>query len=450
MTTRPELTAGTAGTARTARTAGTAGTATGLAATAAALASIDLLIADREHVAEALRLATRLVRSAQAIEIDANLRLEALAADDPTISPEHLNAEATGRSLAGANRSIRRARAARALPALRALLASGHLGAEHLDAFDTAVRSLAKHLRPHLLGLQGSLGMLATAMTVEDFRARLDTAVRRIEGDDGVDRLQRQRRHVGVRTWTGRDGMWNLHGRFDAERAISLIEALRRATEARFHAEHPAETPDDPLLRHEFFQALGLADLMLGAAGGSARPEFVVTIDEQTLRGGRHAGSRIDCGRGVHLPIAALQAMAGRARFVPVVVDRHGVVIRQGRPVLSLDQLVDSLRRPVSLDHGRTRRHASQAQRRALRAMYRSCALPGCERHVDDCQPHHVEFWEHGGPTDLGLLLPLCKHHHDRLHAEHWHVELRADRSLVVRRDGEVIMSTGPPIEQWA
>jgi hypothetical protein len=61
-----------------------------------------------------------------------------------------------------------------------------------------------------------------------------------------------------------------------------------------------------------------------------------------------------------------------------------------------------------------------------------------------------VQFWEHGGPTDLALLLPLCKHHHDRLHAERWEVELRPDRSLVIRRHGEVIMTTGPPIAQWA
>ena len=99
---------------------------------------------------------------------------------------------------------------------------------------------------------------------------------------------------------------------------------------------------------------------MTGAAGGSGRPEFIVTIDEETLRHGRHRSSRVDCGRGVHLPIESLQAMAGRARFVPVVVDRHGVVIRQGRPVPTLDQLRKSLLHPVSLDHGRTRRYASR------------------------------------------------------------------------------------------
>jgi hypothetical protein len=421
-----------------------------LVSTASDLADIELDTADHQVVTEALRLATRLIRMAQAVELEADLRLVALAEADPSLDPEHLDAAATGRSPSKATAAIRRATAAQALPHLRALLAAGLVAAEHLDAFATALRSLRTGLRPRLLEQEESLARVAAHLTTEQFRARLDAAVRDIEGDDGVDRLQRQRRHVGARTWTGRDGMWNIHGRFDAERAVSLIEALRRATEARFHAEHPGETPDDPLLRHEFFQALGLADLMLGAAGGSGRPEFIVTIDEETLLHGRHRSSRVDCGRGIHLPVETLQAMAGRARFVPVVVDRHGVVIRQGRPVPTLDQLRDALLRPVSLDHGRSRRHASRDQRRALRAMYRTCGVPGCDRHVADCEPHHIESWEDGGPTDLALLLPLCKHHHDRLHAESWEVELGPDRSLVVRRHGEVIMSTGPPIEQWA
>jgi hypothetical protein len=421
-----------------------------LVSTASALAALDLHTADRHVVTEALRLATRLIRMTQAVELEADLRLVALAEADPRLNPEHLDATATGRSPSKATAAIKRATAAQSLPHLRALLAAGIVGVEHLDALATALRSLRTALRPRLLEQEEQLARLSVRMTAEEFRARLDAVVRDIEGDDGDDRLQRQRRHIGARTWTGRDGMWNVHGRFDAERAVSLIEALRRATEARFHAEHPAETPDDPLLRHEFFQALGLADLMLGVGGGSSRPEFVVTIDEETLRHGRHHASRVDCGRGVHLPVETLQAMAGRARFVPVVVDRHGVAVRQGRPVPTLDRLRESLLRPVSLDHGRSRRYASRDQRRALRAMYRSCGVPGCDRHVADCQPHHVEFWEDGGPTDLRLLLPLCKHHHDRLHAESWEVELTPDRSLVVRRHGEVIMSTGPPIDQWA
>ena len=82
--------------------------------------------------------------------------------------------------------------------------------------------------------------------------------------------------------------------------------------------------------------------------------------------------------------------------------------------------------------------------------MYRTCAIPGCDRHVSATEAHHLVFWEHGGATDLANLLPLCRHHHDRLHTERWTIELHPDRSLTIRRRGEVIMTTGPPDHQWA
>jgi hypothetical protein len=81
--------------------------------------------------------------------------------------------------------------------------------------------------------------------------------------------------------------------------------------------------------------------------------------------------------------------------------------------------------------------------------MYPTCAVPGCERHISVTQPHHLDEWEHGGRTDLDRLLPVCRHHHRRLHHEAWAIEMRPDRSLVIRRDGEVIMTTGPPADQW-
>jgi hypothetical protein len=59
-------------------------------------------------------------------------------------------------------------------------------------------------------------------------------------------------------------------------------------------------------------------------------------------------------------------------------------------------------------------------------------------------------FWEHGGLTDLANLLPICRHHHDRLHAEGWELTMRPDRSLVIRKEGVILMSTGPPRTQWA
>ncbi|MGI8716750.1 MAG: HNH endonuclease signature motif containing protein, partial [Lapillicoccus sp.] len=46
----------------------------------------------------------------------------------------------------------------------------------------------------------------------------------------------------------------------------------------------------------------------------------------------------------------------------------------------------------------------------------RGCRFPGCgaTAHVE---VHHLVPWSHGGRTDLGGLVCLCPHHHDRHHA---------------------------------
>lgn len=82
--------------------------------------------------------------------------------------------------------------------------------------------------------------------------------------------------------------------------------------------------------------------------------------------------------------------------------------------------------------------------------MYRHCAIPGCQAHVSTTEPHHLVEWEHGGLTDIELLLPVCKHHHDTLHARAWELTLDADRRLTITKEGHTIMTTGPPAEHWA
>jgi hypothetical protein len=419
----------------------------------AVAASVDVCDADRDAVVDVLRHLAVLARMVQAREVDCNLRLEALAVDQPGVNAEHLIAEATGRSVRAATRIVRRAGFARDVPAMKELLDLGLVSGEHLDSFAEAVRGLEEALRPALLAAQVELAQAARSMTVEQFRERLKAEVRRIEGDDGMSRLDRQKRQTGLKQWTGRDGMWRISGRYDPEQAMTLSQLLQAQTETRFRAPHPTHLALDPLLAHEWFQAMALADLMTGNGPGVGSFEVITVIDEHSWIHGRHGSSRVEFGRGIDLPIGAvrdlIESAAGRVRFVPVVIDCNGVVIRQGAPTASFEGLRASLERPVGLDRGRSRRFADRHQRRALRAMYRRCAIPGCERHISATEPHHIDHWERGGRTDLDRLLPLCKHHHDRLHAEQWHVQMGDDRSLVIRRDGAVIMTTGPPAEQW-
>lgn len=415
--------------------------------------SHDVSVADEALVASLLGDVASLQRFLQAREVDLNRRLQELAEVSPSTDPDAVNAKATGRSKHAAGKSNKRAKAAADAPRLRDEMEAGRLSGEHLDAFAAAVAELAAHLRPLLLALQDELGAEAVArgLTVEQFRAHLRAVVRGIETDDGQQRLEQQQRRTSLRVWTDREtGMGRINGQFDPETFMFLQQRIADQLEVRFRQDRPVGCPDDPLLAQDWLRAHALVDLLRGAGGGVGRPEVIIVIDQDTFEHGRHAASRVDCGPGIDLPIEVIRRIAGRARFVPSVIDRHGVIVVQGTPVPTYAQLCEGLLRPARLRLGRSRRHADRHQRRALRAMYRTCAVPGCERHISITQPHHIDHWHAGGLTDLDRLLPLCKHHHDRLHAERWEVDMRCDRSLVVRRSGAVIMSTGPPREQWA
>jgi hypothetical protein len=410
-------------------------------------------VLDEVGVAGLLGDVAGLMRFLQAREIDLNQRLRQLAVQCPGVDPAAINAHATGRSAGGAGRALERAEQAAQAPELKASMDEGRLSGEHLDAFTAAVRSLESRLQPALRALEADLVARAVSQraTVEQFRGWLQREVRLIEADDGKRRLERQRRDNRCRVWVDPNtGMVRSTLALDPELGATYQYLLNEQLHARLNQPRPPECPTDPLDAMDWHRAHAFMDLITGKAGAVGKPEVIVVIDQQTFEHGRHAQSKVDCGPGIDLPIDTIRTIAGRARFVPVVVNRDGVVIAQGDPVLTYDQITASLTRPVALDHGRSRRHASVRQRRALRAMYRTCAVPGCGRHVSITEAHHIHWWEHGGHTDLANLLPLCRHHHDRLHAERWRLTMGADRAITVRaRDGTLLMTTGPPREQW-
>jgi hypothetical protein len=413
----------------------------------------DVSLLDEVGVAGLLGDVAGLMRFLQAREIDLNQRLRQLAAQCPGVDPAAINARATGRSAGGAGRAMERAEQAAQAPELKASMDEGRLSGEHLDAFTAAVRSLELRLQPTLRALEADLVARAVVQraTVEQFRGWLQREIRIIEADDGKRRLERQKRDNRCRVWVDPNtGMVKTSLSLDPELGAVYQHLLNEQLHARLNQPRPPECPTDPLDAMDWHRAHAFIDLITGAAGAVGKPEVIVVIDQQTFEHGRHAHSKVDCGPGIDLPVDTIRTIAGRARFVPVVVNRDGVVIAQGDPVPTYDQIAQSLTRPVATDHGRSRRHASVRQRRALRAMYRTCAIPGCGRHVSITEAHHIRYWEHGGYTDLANLLPLCRHHHDRLHTEHWQLTMGPDRVITVRaRDGTLLMSTGPPRDGW-
>ena len=74
------------------------------------------------------------------------------------------------------------------------------------------------------------------------------------------------------------------------------------------------------------------------------------------------------------------------------------------------------------IDVGHATRSISSSQRRALRVRDKHCRVPGCDRPVSWTNPHHVEFWSRGGPTNLSNLISLCHFHHRCVHEGGWQV----------------------------
>jgi hypothetical protein len=104
----------------------------------------------------------------------------------------------------------------------------------------------------------------------------------------------------------------------------------------------------------------------------------------------------------------------------------------------------------VVVDVGRATRAVSPAQRRALKARYRGCCGPGCDRPINWTSPHHIEFWSLGGPSNLPNLLPLCYFHHRLVHEGGWQVIKAGEGVTFIRPDRVIARRAREPGMRWA
>ncbi|MEL6893418.1 MAG: HNH endonuclease signature motif containing protein [Actinomycetota bacterium] len=362
----------------------------------------------------------------------------------PGALPEADIAHTTRCSLGRASKETARADTLDAADAFADALLDGDITTGHVDALTRAGRQLDEPQRAALFDRHEQLANEAAGRTIAEFDTLLRRTVRELQADDGSKRLERQRRSTRLRTWVDHDDMWNIAGRFDPKTGIDLARQLRTTTEAMFAETAPDTAPDDPIERSQHLQALALARLMLEtradspAASNGAEPELatvpttrsrvdaVVVVDATQTDGA--GGPIVDWGIPVELPHHALVDLLG-LRQPDVVVVANGLVLHA----------------PGELNLGRTTRLANRAQRRALRGLYTTCAIPGCTVHYDRCKLHHIIWWRHGGRTDLDNLLPVCTHHHTNIHNNSWDVSLGANRELTIHiPDGRTI-HTGPP-----
>lgn len=96
---------------------------------------------------------------------------------------------------------------------------------------------------------------------------------------------------------------------------------------------------------------------------------------------------------------------------------------------------------------GRRSRQWSTAQRRAVSVRDGGhCRFPGCTSTFYDI--HHIQAWEHDGPTDVANGMCCCRRHHRLIHGQGFKVEGDANAELVFCRPDGTLIDVSFPVSR--
>ncbi len=293
-------------------------------------------------------------------------------------------------------------------PQVRRAFRDGRIGAAAVEVLERTLDAIAE--APAML--EPTLVAKAEQLTLRELRRACEQA---IAMHDRASLEEQERRHRQQRELVvGRDheGMVTLRARLDAASAapvIALLDAqVRDAFQRRKDDEVVAGSDSRTAGQIRADALVMLAQHCLGCdePGSGVRTEVVVRLDYEALATGLGAGS-CDSIAG---PIsgATMRMMAVDAGVIPVVLGGGS----------------------LPLDWGRGRRLFTAAQRKAIVERDGGCAW--CLAPPTWCIVHHVDFWNHGGRTDLDNGVLLCTGCHVRLHSTEWELELRDGRPWLI------------------
>jgi hypothetical protein len=326
-----------------------------------------------------------------------------------------------------ANDVLKRVLVIEEAPVVGDALAAGDLSVGHVDAISRALK-IAGDARDAFMGLLPDLVEAASVMSVPEFAVEVTKAAKGVVTDGGLSTFEDQRRSTYLKIWNDATGMVNVRGMFDPEIGAILQSRVNSQVEAMFHS----GDRDVPVVHHtfvdanDFRRAHALVALIAdehedcsrpggratSRSTGSCRSDVVVHVDLETLTNGLSESSTHRTSFGADLPVETIRRIACDANIIPLVLNGAG----------------------MPLDIGRGQRLASAAQRRALEATHDTCAFDGCAVAFHACQIHHIEYWEHGGPTDLDNMVPLCSRHHHAAHEGGWTLKLKpGSRTLLAQ-----------------
>lgn len=416
----------------------------------AAVRETDPAILCRDDTERLLR-EVRQVRSwLDCVEMEATRRLRELSADGRSEAPDALLGSAVGRTSREAKAVSERTDLCDEVPTLAESLASGEVTSTHLDAIHAAARDLPETVRKEFLTRSDELIARARRIGVDSFRRECRELAKHLLARSRVgsdaEELEAQRAASKLSRWVDRvTGMHHTHLEIDPVRDAQLSATFNAELARMRAADANGGVPWQQVQVDAFVNAVAgirtpsattvtrdaRADRSSACRCGSRRradrvPQVTVLVDLDRLTGRAEAGI-CETENGVPLPVSTVRRLCCDAEIIPALLGTSGEVLDQGRSV----------------------RTATEAQRRALRAMHRGCAYPECGVGFDACRMHHVRWWgrDHGA-TDLANLVPVCERHHHMIHEGGWELTITADRIASWTRPDGTLHHTGPTIDR--
>ena len=322
-----------------------------------------------------------------------------------------------------ARRLTQRSRLLPSLPLFAEAFAAGEVTDEHVDVLLKWVPQCGLEA---IRASESTLLDLAREVGPTDLAEAMEHLADLVNAERDEDKVKA----LGQRSFVARKVGDLVH--VDAIIEPALGEALKTAVEAEAKLPPGIRPADDGRTRSQRY-ADAFGEIVLRGISpradhesGRLRPQVSVTVSLETLMGLEGAPKPLLDHFGV-LPRVTVQRLICDGDLARVVLDAA-----TGLP----------------LDVGRNARLAEKRQRRALKAIFRHCAFPGCGVPFRFCEIHHIDWWSRGGPTDLRLLVPYCWTHHHFLHEGGFSVSRLGDGEggrLVHRRpDGTAVPDPQP------
>jgi hypothetical protein len=291
-----------------------------------------------------------------------------------------------------ARATVRMAKQVREMPSVGELWAAGAITTGHVDVLTRA--RLRARADESFAAFEDQLANVALHAWPED----VERVAR--QWRDALDADRQPDETMAVQQYESRalflsktlDGRWIENATYDAEGGGYVDRAIKHM----YDAQHKANDERAPAQQRSDAMVSICRRYLDGLPRGSNKPHVMVLGDVDTITGTAVGLSETD--QGLRISPETLRRIACDSLMWTAAVNAEGVV----------------------LDLGRATRTFTPEQARALQAQYPTCVVPGCNVRSVDCQMHHVDPAEDGGPTDLGNGVPVCGHDHHRFHEYGW------------------------------